>query len=146
MKKITLIAASVFSVISTSSIAAPYVADARSQGMGNTGVASADYLTAPLHNPAIGAMHRDHDDFGLLLPAIGANLYDKDESLSAIDDAQDAYDALEHSIDQNDQATALAHAQDLQASLDAISGSSPVTVNAGVSAVVAIPTSALSVK
>ncbi len=145
MKKNTLLAASALSIISTSSIAAPYVADARSQGMGNTGVVSADYLTAPLHNPAIGAMHRDHDDFGLLLPAVGANLYDQDESLSAIDDAQDAYDALERSVNQNDQASALAHAQKLQASLDAISGSSPVTVNAGVSAVVAIPTSALSV-
>ncbi len=145
MKKNTLFVAGALSIISTSSIAAPYVADARSQGMGNTGVVAADYLTAPLHNPAIGAMHRDNDDFGLLLPAIGANLNDQDESLSAVDDAQDAYDALEYYSYGGDYDNALANAQKLQASLNALSDSAPVTVNAGVTTVIAIPTNILSV-
>lgn len=139
MKNLTLIAAGVLSVISASSIAAPYVADARSQGMGNTGVVSADYLTAPLHNPALGAMYKENDDVGILLPAFGANLNDQDDSLSLIDDMEDTYNNLESSIDQLDEDRAVSNARTLQSNLNDLADNDPVTVNAGLSVVVAIP-------
>ena len=61
--------------------AATVVPDGRGNGMGNTGVTSADYVLAPFYNPALVSVHRDEDDFGLLVPAIGANLRDTDENI-----------------------------------------------------------------
>ncbi len=152
MKKTTLLAAGALTVTSTASFAAPYVADARSQGMGNTGVVSADFLTAPLHNPALGAIYKDNDDFGLLLPAIGINAHDKDESLSQIEDMEPIYDNLNNAIalaestmDEQDIYDAVNHAQNLQTSLNGLDGKSPVTVNGGLTAVIAIPTRFASV-
>lgn len=139
MNKNNLLAVGALAIVSTSSMAAPYVADARSQGMGNTGVVSADYLTAPLHNPALGAMYKENDDVGILLPAIGVNLNDQDDSISLIDDMESVADSLESSIDRKDEATAVNSAKQLQDSLNKLNSNAPLTVNGGLSAVIAIP-------
>ncbi len=139
MKNTNILAVGALTIMSASSVAAPYVADARSQGMGNTGVVSADYLTAPLHNPALGAMYKDNDDVGILLPAIGVNVNDQDDSLTLIDDMESVYNALESSIDQSDESSAVTNARELKSNLDTLDGNAPLTINAGLSAIVAIP-------
>ncbi len=45
------------SVASSSAFAATTVADGRGNGMGNTGVTTADYVLAPFYNPALTAVH-----------------------------------------------------------------------------------------
>ncbi len=139
MKNTNILAVGALTIMSASSIAAPYVADARSQGMGNTGVVSADYLTAPLHNPALGAMYNDNDDVGILLPAFGVNVNDKDDSLTLIDDMESVYEALDSSVNRGDEISAVANARELKSNLDSLNGNAPLTVNAGLSSVIAIP-------
>ena len=139
MKKTTLAVACAFGVLSTSSIAAIQVADARSNGMGNTGVVSADYLLAPFHNPALGALHRDNDDVGILLPAFAINAYDQDETVQTIDDAQDLYANINGGSSNPTDVAAL------DKLMDDLEGNAPVTVNAGLNFAVAIPTRTLSV-
>ena len=46
-------------LLATNTYAANQVADARGNAMGNTGVASADYLTAPFYNSSFG-VHFQH--------------------------------------------------------------------------------------
>jgi len=137
MKKTTLAVVCALGVISTSSMAASHVADARSNAMGNTGVVSADYLLAPFHNPALGALHRDNDDVGILIPAIGINVHDKDESIQAIDDAQDLYKQIDSGSSSN--------VAELERLLTEIDGSAPVAVTGGVNFAIAVPTRTLSV-
>jgi hypothetical protein len=111
---------------------ATFSIDARSMGMGNTGVVSADFLTAPFHNPALGAGYRAEDDFGLLIPAIGATLHDADEGLATIDDAQEHYDSIGAS-------PTLGDLDKLDAYLDDLSNAKPVNVNGGVAFSISIP-------
>ena len=66
--------------------------DARSHGMGGVGVASSDYLTASFHNPALAAKYHDSDDFGLLLPAVGAQVFDGTDMIKRADDFSNIYD------------------------------------------------------
>ncbi|MGF1702577.1 conjugal transfer protein TraF [Photobacterium makurazakiensis] len=63
--------------------------DTRSVGMGGTGVASANYLTASFHNPALTAAYGYDDSFGLILPMVGARLHDADNSLDKLDHFQE---------------------------------------------------------
>ncbi|GAK87412.1 hypothetical protein JCM19238_5022 [Vibrio ponticus] len=139
MKKTTLAVACALGAFSSSSMAASIVADARSNAMGNTGVVSADYLLSPFHNPALGALHRDSDDVGILIPAIGVNVHDKDESIQTIDDAQDLYDRF---LAGGETATDAAALNKLMSDLE---GNAPVAVSAGVNFAIAIPTRTLSV-
>ncbi|WP_194436425.1 conjugal transfer protein TraF [Vibrio fluminensis] len=141
MKKTVLAVACGLSAISTSSLAASIVADARSNAMGNTGVVSADYLLAPFHNPALGALHRENDDVGILIPAIGVNVHDKDESIQTIDDAQDLYDERFA----NTGSAAPSDALELDKFMDELEGNAPVAATAGVNFAVAIPSRVVSV-
>lgn len=111
---------------------ATQVADSRGNGMGNTGVASADYLVAPFYNPALTAHYRDSDDVGLLLPAVGASLKDSDDTLGEVDDLQDTIDAFEAS-------SSAANIAKLNDHLDKLQGNAPLNVSANVGAAVAIP-------
>ncbi|ROV62100.1 type IX secretion system membrane protein PorP/SprF [Vibrio ponticus] len=141
MKKTVLAVACALGAISTSSMAASIVADARSNAMGNTGVVSADYLLAPFHNPALGALHRENDDVGILIPAIGVNAHDKDESIQTIEDAQDLYDdrfANPGNITPADEA-------ELNRLLDELDGNAPINVTGGVNLAVAIPSKLVAV-
>lgn len=137
MNKTALAVACVLGVLSTSSIAATQMADARSNGMGNTGVVSADYLLAPFHNPALGALHRDNDDVGILFPAFGLTVHDQDETIQTIDDAQDLFADISNGSSSDTAA--------LDKLLDDLAGNAPVAVTAGLNFAVAIPTRTLSV-
>lgn len=139
MKKITIISLSVaISLSSASAYAATTVADARGNGMGNTGVTTADYLLAPFYNPALTAVSRDNDDFGLLLPAVGASVRDSDDTLTTLDDLQSDIDAFEDSPSSS-------AAQDLNDYLNELEDDDALNATVGVGAAIAIPARMLSV-
>lgn len=69
--------------------------EARNAAMGGVGVASSDYLAAGFANPALLTRRGESDDFGILLPTLGAQVFDKTGLLEDVDDFVDAYDALE---------------------------------------------------
>ncbi|ENM5824751.1 conjugal transfer protein TraF [Vibrio metoecus] len=126
---------------SSSALASNLLMDARGVGMGNTGVSTADYLLAPYYNPALTAVYRKNDSFGILLPSIGLRAEDKDESLKTIDDLQD-------SINQFERLGAGAATQDnvdqLNRYLDQLSDDKPLAVTAGIGIAVALPLDAVS--
>ena len=80
MNKIRLSIAAALTLSSTFSVAGSYGVEARGSGMGGTGVVAATYLTAPFYNPALTAIYRRNDDFGMLLPSVGV-VYDNDDGL-----------------------------------------------------------------
>ncbi|RTZ17397.1 type IX secretion system membrane protein PorP/SprF [Vibrio aquaticus] len=125
---------------SSTCLGASVIADGRGNGMGNTGVTSADYLLAPFYNPALTAVHRDSDSFGILVPAIGLTARDTDESLQTIDDLQDTITAFENS-GSNDPAIAT----ELNNYLTQLSDDKPLAVTGGVGIAVAFPINTLSV-
>ncbi|WP_375749748.1 conjugal transfer protein TraF [Vibrio sp. HN007] len=126
---------------SSSAICATKVADGRGNGMGNTGVASADYLVAPFYNPALGAFYRESDDIAILVPAVGITGRDTDETLDTLDDFQDLYDK-----DKFDESTASKETVDqLNGYLNDLTGNSPLTVTGGVGLAVAVPSEHVSV-
>lgn len=139
MNKFSKVAIAIISCASMSAHAG-YTADARSNGMGNTGVVSADYLTSPFHNPALGALYRDSDDVGILLPAIGAQISDKDDALTAVDDIHSLWDE----IDRNTGATPGQEAE-LENLLSQLDSAAPMNAKAGLSAAIAIPTRHVSI-
>lgn len=124
---------------SSVSYAGTVVADGRGNGMGNTGVTSADYVLAPFYNPALTAIHRDSDDFGLLVPAVGATLRDTDKSLDTIDDLQDTITQFE-----NSGSTDPAQAATLNSYLTQLSDNKPLAVTGGAAIAVALPINTLS--
>lgn len=141
MKKITLLAVSISSALLTSNAnAANQVADARGNAMGNTGVASADYLVAPFYNPALATSFKENDDFAFLLPAIGISARDTDESLTTIDDLQSSIDDYESAL-----IPSQAQINELNGYLDDLEGNKPLTVTAGLGFAVALPTRVVAI-
>ncbi|EOB6645967.1 conjugal transfer protein TraF [Vibrio fluvialis] len=130
-----------FGICPLSAYAANGVADARGNAMGNTGVTTSDYLLAPFYNPALTAVYRERDSVGLLVPALGANIRDSDESLSTIDD-------LQSSIDQFEAAGVGAATQEninqLNGYLDDLADDKPFAVSGGAGIAVALPMNAVS--
>ncbi|MCG6410246.1 conjugal transfer protein TraF [Vibrio fluvialis] len=130
-----------FGICPLSAYAANGVADARGNAMGNTGVTTSDYLLAPFYNPALTAVYRDRDSVGLLVPALGANVRDSDESLSTIDD-------LQSSIDQFEAAGVGAATQEninqLNGYLDDLADDKPFAGSGGAGIAVALPMDAVS--
>lgn len=138
MQKYTQLAVVLGAFFSGSALAANAVADARGNAMGNTGVTTSDYLLAPFYNPALTAVYRSRDDFGVLLPAVGINLRDSDDNLSTIDDLQDVIKAFE--AGDTSQAT-----QDrLNRYLDDLNNNKPFAVSGGLGVAVAIPMNRVS--
>ncbi len=135
--KILVVASYLVSISGT--FAATVVPDGRGNGMGNTGVTSSDYVLAPFYNPSLVAVHGDEDDFGLLIPAIGATVRDTDETIDTIDDLQDAIKAFESS-GSNDSAQAAA----LNNYLTQLEDNKPLSVAAGAALAVAFPIKTLS--
>lgn len=125
---------------SLASSAASYAPDGRSNAMGNIGVATADYLAAPLYNPALLAVFHESDDVGILLPAVGVNAKDADSSLETIEDLQDAIDDYEHNPSNPTDLE-----RDINNYLDDLDGNAPVNVTAGVAFAIAIPSNNVSV-
>ncbi|GMQ48150.1 conjugal transfer protein TraF [Vibrio sp. 10N] len=140
MKNITKVAAIVLAATTpTISNAANNMIEARGAAMGNTGVASADYLTAGLYNPALTASYKDNDDVGLLLPTLGASARDTDESISTLDDLQSLIDEYEKNPS-GEQAKLI----EINRLLDQLEGNKPTTVSANLGFAVAIPSSLVS--
>ena len=63
--------------------------EARNDAMGGTGVASANYGSGVLINPALLAKAKPDDDITLIVPSIGAQISDKDDLRNKIDDISD---------------------------------------------------------
>lgn len=133
--------AAVFGALAFSSVtySASVVPDGRGNGMGNTGVTSADYVLAPFYNPALTAIYRDSDDFGILVPAIGATIRDTDESLDTIDSLQDSIKQFE-----NGGSTDPAQAALLNSYLTQLSDNKALAVTGGAALAVALPINTLS--
>jgi len=92
MKHYKRILSVVFAVVffSGSVDAIPFSVEARSLGMGNVRVATADIATAPFANPGMLAYQPRREDFSLLI-GVGAYLRDTDDVLGRIDDYQTAF-------------------------------------------------------
>ncbi|PSW09171.1 hypothetical protein C9J01_21320 [Photobacterium rosenbergii] len=80
--------------LSLSAAASNTLSDTRSVGMGGVGVASANYLSASFHNPALATQNKTHDRFGMILPVVGARVFDGDDLHDRVDDFQDLNDLL----------------------------------------------------
>ncbi|EHK7542569.1 conjugal transfer protein TraF [Vibrio cholerae] len=126
---------------SSSAFASNLLMDARGAGMGNTGVSTADYLLAPYYNPALTAVYRKNDSFGILLPSIGLRAEDKDESLKTIDDLQDSIEQFERA---GVGAATQENADQLNRYLDQLADDKPLAVTAGIGIAVALPLDSVS--
>ncbi|KLV09655.1 hypothetical protein ABT56_00135 [Photobacterium aquae] len=71
------------------------MADTRSVGMGGVGAASANYLSASFHNPALATQNKTYDRFGLVLPVAGARFFSDDELYDHIDSFQQIHRQLQ---------------------------------------------------
>lgn len=146
INKLTVVVSVALSGAGFNALAGTNLADARSVAMGGTGVASADFLTSSFHNPALGAVYRNEDDFGVLLPGVGASLNDSDDVLDTIDDAGDIYDNNKTMFDTGNQAANTdGQAESLSALMDKLENKDPVFVNVAAGAAIAIPTQYVSV-
>ncbi|HFG1577087.1 TPA: conjugal transfer protein TraF [Vibrio cholerae] len=126
---------------SSSAFASNLLMDARGAGMGNTGVSTADYLLAPYYNPALTAVYRKNDSFGILLPSIELRAEDKDESLKTIDDLQDSIEQFERA---GVGAATQENVDQLNRYLDQLADDKPLAVTAGIGIAVALPLDAVS--
>ncbi|HDZ9161690.1 TPA: conjugal transfer protein TraF [Vibrio cholerae] len=126
---------------SSSAFASNLLMDARGAGMGNTGVSTADYLLAPYYNPALTAVYRKNDSFGILLPSIGLRAEDKDESLKTIDDLQDSIEQFERA---GVGAATQENVDQLNRYLDQLADDKPLAVTAGIGIAVVLPLDAVS--
>ncbi|MDR9892536.1 conjugal transfer protein TraF [Pseudenterobacter timonensis] len=73
--------------------------EARNDAMGGTGVASANYGSGVLINPALLAKSTPDDDVTVILPAVGAQISDKDNLQDEIDYINDRIDHYDDVID-----------------------------------------------
>lgn len=73
--------------------------EARGDAMGGTGVASAHYGTAALSNPALLTHFGPTDYFSLVLPSVGAQVSDPDNTVDKADDVKDLWDRFDAAAD-----------------------------------------------
>lgn len=97
-EKFSLIGIAVSFFLSGQAGAANGWTEARNDAMGGTGVASANYGSGVLINPALLAKAQPDDDITLILPTIGAQLSDKDNLRNKIDDISDDVKNYRHAI------------------------------------------------
>jgi hypothetical protein len=146
MNKYTKIAVVVGSLFSSSVFSAAWVADARGNAMGNTGVTTANFVLAPFYNPALTAVYRDKDTFGILFPAINASARDPDDSLSIIDDTQSLIDDFNKEVGNSNYANVDPEiVSDINSKLDDLNNNEELAVSVGLGAAVALPVQTLSV-
>ena len=89
-----ILSVAVLAVLSASAHATPFSVEARSLGMGNVRVATADIATAPFANPGMLSFQPSREDFSLLI-GVGAFLNDSDGLIDKIDEFQSAFDAAQ---------------------------------------------------
>ena len=88
------LSAAVLAWLAGSVHATPFSVEARSLGMGNARVATADIATAPFANPAMLSFQPSREDFSLLI-GVGAFLNDGDGLVDKIDEFQSAFNAAQ---------------------------------------------------
>lgn len=137
----TLIGLTLSSCYISSANAAQNYFQARSDAMGGTGVASAHYLSAPLMNPALLARFSHTDDTGILLPAVGAQIADNEDTIESIDNTSNLFNELNQYDSNSLQARATAN--QLASELEMLDNEK-VPVQAGLAAVIAIPNNIIS--
>lgn len=80
---------------SGSASAANYAIEARGDAMGGVGVVSANFLTAPFYNPALTAIYRRNDDYGMITPSFGLSYSDEHKM---VDDLKTAADLIDQAV------------------------------------------------
>ncbi|MDZ7279754.1 conjugal transfer protein TraF [Pantoea eucrina] len=76
-------------LLSSSALAAGTWYDARNDAMGGTGVASSQWGSAVLANPALMTKAQPEDNASILFPSAGVQITDKDKMVDRIDDITD---------------------------------------------------------
>ena len=100
MKIKHILATTALTALSGTALAAPFaVYDARSAGMGGTGVASAHISSAPFYNPAMLAAQREEEDFSLLL-GVGVSAQDNNKLIDDLEAFDIAYSLVDASAAQ----------------------------------------------
>lgn len=85
-----ILSAALVAIISGPANASIFSVEARSLGMGNVRVATADIATAAFANPGMLSFQPSRDDFALIV-GLGAFLNDNDNMVDRIDEFQSAY-------------------------------------------------------
>jgi len=152
--KYSVVSAAVSLFMANQAEAANTWSEARNDAMGGTGVASANYGSAVLINPALLAKSKPDDDVSVVIPSVGAQITDKDNLRDRIDDISNDIDHYEDVIDSltpsgilQDPAGTLNQFQgaagDLAGQLEDLRGKT-ARANAGAGIAVSVPTSAVS--
>lgn len=97
--KLSVVTLAVSFGVVTQAGAANTWAEARSDAMGGTGVASASYGSGVLINPALLAKAKPEDNVTVILPSVRAQISDKDNLRDKIDDINDKVDYYDDVID-----------------------------------------------
>lgn len=116
--------------------------------MGGTSVASSNYLSASIANPALlQKTAKENDDFGILLPSVNFQVQDQDELFDSIDEFQDSFDKLSDLLEQSNFQNGSASEEELKraraevaTNLARLNGQ--VFVEGNIAAATAIPTQA----
>lgn len=87
-----------FTTGATSVHAATSYMEARNDAMGGTGVASSHYGTAALSNPALLTHFGPSDDFSLVLPSVGAQVSDPDNTVDKADDVKNLWNNFDTAV------------------------------------------------
>lgn len=118
--------------------------EARNDAMGGTGVASANYGSGVLINPALLAKAKPDDDITLIVPTIGAQISDKDDLRSKIDDISDEIDNYRQVLSAINLSQISAAAGDLANQLSSLKGKT-ANGKAGAGLAVSVPNDTLNV-
>lgn len=112
--------------------------------MGGTGVASANYGSGVLINPALLAKAKPDDGITLIAPTIGAQISDKDDLRSKIDDISDEVNNYRRVISTLNLSQISAAAGDLANQLSSLKGKT-ASGKAGAGLAISIPNDTLNV-
>ncbi|MBB1199236.1 conjugal transfer protein [Enterobacteriaceae bacterium 89] len=97
--KYSVVSAAVSLFMANQAQAANTWSEARNDAMGGTGVASANYGSAVLINPALLAKSKPDDDVSVVIPSVGAQITDKDNLRDQIDDISNQIDSYRNALD-----------------------------------------------
>jgi len=111
--KIKLLTLSI-ALAASSASAANYAIEARGDAMGGVGVVSANFLTAPFYNPALTAIYRRNDDYGMITPSIGLSYSDEH---MMVDDLKKASDLIDQAVGGD-----YSNVSELESTLNALQG------------------------
>jgi hypothetical protein len=131
-----------------------YLVRGKKRCNGGTGVASANYGSAVLINPALLAKSKPDDDVSVVIPSVGAQITDKDNLRDQVDDISNEIDNYRTVLDNITPAEILmdpvgtlnefqSAAGDLANQMEDLRGKT-ARANAGAGIAVSVPTSAVS--